>query len=114
MRFSCTRLRGGGGTGHAAEDAEVGPEGHDVVVPIHEEEAVDETQFDAIPAEEVGAESCEGDELAGLGSSADCGLHGVVDVDLEVEEVTRLRLGLGELVEEVVQQEEVAEEAGER
>jgi hypothetical protein len=85
-----------------------------VVVPVHEEESVKEPEFDAVSPDEVGAQASEGEELRGLRASTDCRLHAVVDLDLKVEELRGLRLGLGQLVEEVVQQEEVIEEMAER
>jgi hypothetical protein len=84
-----------------------------VRVPIHEQKSVDEPEFDAVAAEEVGAEGGEGEELGGLGTRADCALHAVVDLDLQVEELRILCFCLGQLVEEVVQQEEVVEEIAE-
>lgn len=113
-QFFCRCLCEGGVTGHAAEHSEVRPECHDVVVPVHEQKPVQKSQLDAIALHVVGAETSEGDDLSSLAASAHCCLHAIVDLDLQVEEVAVFGLRLGQLVEEVVQQEEVAEEVPHR
>lgn len=81
-----------------------------MVVPVGEEEAVEEAQLDAVAADEVPAERGEGHYLARLGPRAHRCLHPVVDVDLQVEVVRVAAPRLRDLVEEVVQQEEVVEQ----
>lgn len=83
-----------------------------MVVPIHEEESVEEAQFDAVALHEVPAEGTECYQLTRLATRTHCCLHPVVDLDLQVEELTVLSFRLGQLVEEVVQEEEVVEEVG--
>lgn len=78
-----------------------------MVVPVDEEEARHKLEGDAMAFHEIVAEGTEDGSLEHALAYLDGTIHAVIDLDLKVEVVRGLGLGLGEFVEEVMQQQEV-------
>lgn len=100
-------LTNGGSTWHSAEGSQVGSEGNDMIIPIHKQKSIDESQSNAVAFHEVGAEGTKSDKLGHFGSSTHCTLHTIIYLYLQVEELGISSFCFGHAVEEIVQQEEV-------
>ena len=101
-------------TWNSTEGSKIGSKSNDMIIPIHEEKSIDESQPDAVSFHEVGAEGSEGNELSHFGSGAYCALHAIIDLNLQVEELCIFSFCFCHAMEEVMQEEKVVVKISER
>jgi hypothetical protein len=99
-------------TGNTTENPCVRSKSHDVIIPVHEQKSIQDTQSKTMAPHIIGKESTETCNLTNLWTINSCCFHTIVYINLQIE---KIRVGctlFGKLVKEVMQEKKMLVETG--